>query len=87
MNIYEHIAQSFNNVDRSKNGFWMQYGTSVFTDEREDEILLNTMFCVRKFLEKKNITSPDEFTFTRGDKLFECKWEGDELVYMHGWIK
>jgi hypothetical protein len=84
MNIYEQIAQAFNQVDRRKNGFWMKYGTSVFTDEREDEILLNTMLCVRKFLETKNITSPDEFTFRRGDKLFECKWENDELVYTQG---
>lgn len=28
--------------------------------------------------------SPDEFTFRRGDKLFECKWENDELVYTQG---
>ena len=87
MNIYEQIADSFNSVDRYKNGFWMKYGTSIFTDEREDEILLNTLLCVREFLQKKNIDSADTFSYTRGDKLFECKWENDtELVYEQSWI-
>jgi len=86
MNIYEQIANEFNQVDKNKHGFWMKYGTSITTDEREDEILLNTMICVREFLNKKNITSPDKFTFTRGSKLFECKWENDELVYTQGYV-